>query len=132
MKHESGFDPSIQNPYTKATGLIQFMPATAIGLKTTVDALRKLNGIKQLEYVEKYYKPVIGRAKTIGDLYMWTFIPAALGKPESFKLGIKGATTKIFGLSQNSLYTQNKLFDADNKGYYTVGDVHKRINGYPA
>jgi hypothetical protein len=131
IKHESGFNPAAQNPYTNATGLIQFMPDTATGLGTSVDALKNMTGVEQLVYVEKFYKSFFGRAKTIGDLYLATFLPAAVGKPDDFVIGIKGATTKVFGLNQNSLYVQNAVFDWDSKGYYTVGDIRKRIEGYP-
>jgi len=128
MKHESGFNPAARNPWTSATGLIQFMPDTAKGLGTTIANLSTMTGIQQLVYVEKYYKPIFGKAKTVGDVYMYTFLPAAANKPDSFVIGIKGSKKNIFGISQNKLYTQNPTFDGDGKGYYTVGDVKKRIN----
>lgn len=128
MKHESGLSPQARNKSTNATGLIQFMPNTAKGLGTTVDELIKMTGMEQLKYVEKYYKSMIGKAKTIGDLYMFTFIPAAKDKSNNFELGVKGSTSSVFGLNQDSLYRQNKVFDKTNKGYYTVGDVKDRIN----
>lgn len=131
IKHESGFNPAIQNPYTNATGLIQFIPSTANGLGTSIDILKNMTGLEQLVYVEKFYKPFFGRARTIGDLYLATFLPAAVGKPDNFVIGIRGATTKVFGLNQNSLYVQNTVFDWDSKGYYTVGDIRKRIEEYP-
>ncbi|MFM6674182.1 MAG: hypothetical protein ACKPJO_29315, partial [Dolichospermum sp.] len=44
MLYETGgtLSPSIRNPRTKATGLIQFMPATAKGLGTNIDALSQM------------------------------------------------------------------------------------------
>ena len=128
MKHESGLNPAAVNRSTNATGLIQFMPATAIGLGTTVEALKMMTGVQQLTYVEKYFKPIFGKAKVIGDLYLYTFIPAAMGKDDSFVLGVKDSSNKVFDLSQGALYDQNSGFDADKKGYYTIGDVKKRIN----
>jgi hypothetical protein len=128
MKHESGLNPQARNPWTSATGLIQFMPNTALGLGTTVNLLLLMTGMQQLPYVEKFYKSFKGKVKTVGDLYMVTFLPAAVNKPDDFVIGKKGSKNKIFGLSQNLLYTQNAVFDGDGKGYYTVGDVKKRIN----
>lgn len=127
MKHESGLKASAVNPYTGATGLIQFMPATAKRMGTSVEALKNMSALEQLDYVEKFYKPITGKAKDIGDLYMFTFLPAAVGKPDDFVLGARGSNDKLFGINKNALYIQNKGFDKDNKGYYTVGDVKARI-----
>lgn len=128
MRHESGLNPAIPNPYTGAVGLIQFMPNTARKLGTSTEALKKMSAIEQLDYVEKFYKPIAGKAKDIGDLYMFTFLPAAVGKPDNFVIGASGSSNKVFGINQNALYKQNKNFDADKKGYYTVGDVKRRIS----
>lgn len=56
MHKESKLDPKAQNKDTQATGLIQFMPKTAKGLGTSVEALKNMSAIEQLIYVEKYYK----------------------------------------------------------------------------
>jgi len=130
MNHESGLNPGAVNPYTNATGLIQFMPNTARNMGTSVEALKNMSAIDQLDYVERFYKPIAGKAKDIGDLYMFTFLPAAIGKPDNFVIGASGSTNKVFGINQNALYKQNKTFDADKKGYYTIGDVKKRISNF--
>ena len=130
MKHESGLNPSAVNPYTRATGLIQFMPSTAKRMGTSVEALKNMSAIEQLDYVEKFYKPIAGKAKDIGDLYMFTFLPAVVGKPDNYVIGSKGSGKSIYGLSQDALYRQNATFDKDKKGYYTVGDVKARIAKY--
>ena len=130
MRHESGLNPGAVNPYTNATGLIQFMPNTAKGLGTSIEALKNMSAIEQLDYVEKYFKPIAGKAKDIGDLYMYTFLPAAVGKDDNFVIGASGSSNKVFGINQNALYKQNKGFDADKKGYYTVGDVKRRISKF--
>ena len=130
MKHESGLNPHAVNPYTRATGLIQFMPSTAKRMGTSVEALKNMSAIEQLDYVEKFYKPIAGKAKDIGDLYMFTFLPAVVGKPDNYVIGSKGSGKSIYGLSQDALYRQNAAFDKDKKGYYTVGDVKARIAKY--
>lgn len=130
MQHESRLNPSAVNPYTGAVGLIQFMPNTAKGLGTSIDALKQMSAVDQLDYVKKFYKPIAGKAKDIGDLYMYTFLPAAVGKPDDFVIGVKGSDSKVFGINQDALYKQNAVFDSEKKGYYTVGDVKKRISNF--
>lgn len=130
MKHESRLDPSAVNPKSGATGLIQFMPKTAQGLGTTTDELRTMSALDQLDYVERYYKPIAGKVKDIGDLYMFTFMPAAVGKPDEFKIGVKGSEDTVFKLNRGKLYSQNAVFDREGKGYYTVGDIKSRIANF--
>lgn len=85
MKAESGINPKEVNKLTrKATGLIQFMPDTAIGLGTSTYALRRMPSYEQLDYVEKYFLPYRGRLNSPRDLYLATFYPAAIGKSEDF------------------------------------------------
>lgn len=109
------FKPSIQNTKTKATGLIQFMPSTAIDLGTTVEQLSKMDFMTQLDYVFKYFEiyKYIVKCETVEDYYLSIFYPARVGKNPNEILGNKGT----------KLYEQNKVFDKENKGYYTVGDI---------
>ena len=55
-----------------ATGLIQFMPATAAELGTSTAALAAMTEIKQLDFVEKYMAlRANGRPfKQLSDVYM--------------------------------------------------------------
>jgi hypothetical protein len=62
----------------RATGLIQFMPATAKGLKTTTQAIYDMSNVQQMEFVYQYFLPYKSRIKTYFDLYLVTFYPAAL------------------------------------------------------
>ena len=93
MYNESGgtFDPAIQGPQLKQgrpVGLIQFLPSTAIGLGTTVDALAQLSRVDQMDWVLKYYNyfKFTTKAPTpkLQDLYLCTFWPAAIGKPDNY------------------------------------------------
>lgn len=105
---ESGetFSPSEMNKAgSGATGLIQFMPATAIGYfysaaeqKRMTPEQKKAAGIEackrlaamtaeqQLDYVELYFQPYKGRLKNLGDVYMAILWPAGIGKDDSFVL----------------------------------------------
>ena len=95
VNHESAgtFNPRIQNPSSSATGLIQFMSATAADYGTTTQELREMSFDKQLDYVAEYLKRVLkwrkatqadGLAKrslTQPDFFMLVFYPAAVGNP---------------------------------------------------
>lgn len=113
MKNESGMSTTAKNPNGGATGLIQFMPATARGLGTTTEALSKMSAVEQLKYVEKYYAPFAGKIKSGTDLYMATFWPAGVGKPDSYNIG--GA----------EVARVNKIFDLDKNGQITAGEFRQ-------
>jgi hypothetical protein len=85
MYHESKFDPKARNPSNGATGLIQFVKDTAIGLGTTVDALYNMSRIEQLVYVEKFLKPNSSKIKNLIDMCMAVFLPSYIGKSETDK-----------------------------------------------
>lgn len=113
MACESGFRPEATNPTGGATGLIQFMPATARHLGTTTDALRGMTAEEQLPYVEAYYAPFAGRLHSATDAYMATFLPKYVGQP----------TDTVLATDPEIIYVQNKGFDHEGKGFITVGDV---------
>ena len=113
MKNESGMSTTAKNPNGGATGLIQFMPATARGLGTTTEALSKMSATEQLKYVEKYFSPFKGKIKSGTDLYMATFWPAGVGKPDAYNIG--GA----------EVARVNKIFDLNKNGQITAGEFRR-------
>jgi hypothetical protein len=127
MSSESGINPKATNPTGGATGLIQFMPATARMLGTTVEALRNMTGVEQLEYVRRFFLPYQGRIRRDepGDYYIATFLPAYLGAPRETVLGKKGSLEILpkTGFSMGKIYEQNSVFDSTKRGFFTVGDV---------
>lgn len=130
MNHESGLNPRAVNPMSKAVGLIQFMPKTALGLGTSAEEILKMSATEQMDLVEKYYKKNgVKSGDDIGDLYMLTFMPAARNKPDNFVLGNANGG-RVFDLSAAAVYRQNKLFDTNNDGIFTVGDVKDRIRTF--
>ena len=104
----------------RATGLIQFMPDTAIRLGTTTKALYGMNAIQQLGYVYKYFKPWSGHIKSYFDLYLITFFPDAIGRDDQYVL----QTPK---LSASTIARQNPFFDANGDGKLTVGEIKRRM-----
>jgi hypothetical protein len=120
MALETGatFDPAVPNAAgSGAVGLIQFMPATAKALGTSTAALKAMNAVAQLEYVEKYFKPKAGALHSIEDVYMAILYPAAIGRAPSDTLFDAGTKT----------YKQNKGFDADKDGRISIGEVSVTI-----
>lgn len=107
MRTESGIDPAAVNPYSGATGLIQFMPDTARSLGTSTAALKAMDNVSQLDYVEKYFRPYAGRITSPQDMYLITFFPRALGKPDNYVLQTDTiSAARIAG--QNAPYDLNK------------------------
>ena len=69
-----------------ATRLIQFMPSTARFLGTTTDALKGMSNVEQMDYVQKHLGIFKGKYKDWVDLYCGIFWPAAVGKPDTFRI----------------------------------------------
>jgi len=114
------FSPSIQNPKSKATGLIQFMPTTAKALGTTIDALKQMDAIDQLDYVYKYLKPYSDKMKDFSDTYLAVFFPAAIGKPDDWILQTKT-------LSAGKIASWNPLYDLNKDGKIQKGEIKKKL-----
>lgn len=92
------------NPISGATGLIQFMPATARSLGTTTDELKKMTNVQQLDYVKKYLTPYKGRMKDWLDVYCAVFYPVLIGKPDNYVI------------DRPIVAKQNPIFDINKDG----------------
>lgn len=119
-KQPGDTDNALVRAASRATGLIQFMPDTALNLGTTTKALYAMNAIDQLGYVYKYFKPWAGKIKSYFDLYLVTFFPDAVGKPDDYIL----QTKKI---SAATIAKQNPFFDVNKDGKLTVGEIKRRM-----
>lgn len=133
LSFESGFKANAVNPYSGATGLIQWMPANF-----PVPNLSSLSALEQLPHAITWFKDRgvarLGASATPTDYYLSVFLPAFAGYPADTVLGRKGsgdllrlASGKSTGLSLGTMYTQNAGFDTTKKGWYTVGDVGAKI-----
>lgn len=128
MHFESrGFNPQAVNPKSKATGLIQFMPETAKSLGTTTEELYKMNGLQQLDYVEKYFQPYKGNMKSSTDLYLAIFYPFAIGKGDIFIIGSERSSAYVQLVAK-----QNSIFDLNKDKEITVGEIkqYKQSTGW--
>lgn len=128
MAWESGesFAPDKRNMAgSGATGLIQFMPATALPYFNSAadiakmdDATKKAKGIEatnrlaaltaeqQLDFVYKYFEPYAGKLKNLGDLYMAILWPKGIGQSDDWVLWDKATSPVTF--RQNSGLDVNK------------------------
>lgn len=119
---ESGrsFSPSKKNMAgSGATGLIQFMPATAKGLGTSTAALAAMTAVQQLDWVEKYFQPYKGKLNTLADLYMAILWPAGVGKPMEYVLWDKDTRPTTF--------RQNAGLDINRDGEITKAECAAKL-----
>ncbi len=128
MNAESGINPAAVNKNGGATGLIQFMPATAQGLGTTTEKIKQMSAEEQLVYVEKYLKQTkaaagIGENEKIGagTLYSLIFLPARANRTV---LTSKGETYYNQG--------QNYRLDTNNDGNITKDELGQRVRNFMA
>ena len=124
MAFETGetFSPSVKNGAgSGATGLIQFMPATARSLGTTVDALAGMSAVQQLDYVRVYFAPYRGKLKGLGDVYMAILWPAGIGKSDDAVLFDQADPARP------KLYKQNAGLDYNRNGQVTRGEACAKV-----
>jgi len=126
MNFETGgsFDSAQKNKAgSGATGLIQFMPATAKGLLGTetgaeaISILEKMTPTEQLDLVQKHLEPYKNKIKNLDDLYMAVLYPKAVGKDSDYVLFREGTIA----------YKQNKGLDKDKDGIITKADAASKV-----
>ncbi len=118
MAFESGeVSLPAKNPVSSATGLIQFMDKTTKALGTTTAELSQMSAVEQLNYVEKYFDPYVGKLKSLSDVYKAILWPSAVGKAEAF----------VLFRQPNQNFTVNKGLDTNKDGQVTKGEVASRV-----
>jgi hypothetical protein len=101
---------------SSATGLIQFLEATAQGLGTSTAELAQMTRAEQMAYVERYLQNTIrerGPIRNFGDLYMAIHWPAGVGKSDDYIMYEEGSRE----------YTANRGLDANGDGKVTRGET---------
>ena len=96
------------------------MPQTAAMLGTSIEALARMSAEDQLDYVARYFAPMRGRLRNLGDLYCGILWPAGIGKPDDAVLFAKGG-------ARPALYLQNRGLDIDHNGAVTRGEVVAKV-----
>jgi hypothetical protein len=119
MNFETGgtFSPSVKNPGSSATGLIQFMSSTALDLGTTTAKLAAMTNVEQLEYVYKYLVMVQrqrGSFNNLVDVYLAVFYPASIDDGLDY-------------VYPDSIYAANKGFDLNKDGRILKSEIQEKI-----
>lgn len=117
--YESQGNPKARNPFSRATGLIQFVPSTAIKLGTNIDELYKMSSYDQLDYVYKYLENRNKEKKftnTYNDLHLSIFYPNSRGKRGDY---IIADTTTLKG---KTILMQNASLDINKDKVLTVSE----------
>lgn len=133
MAFETGetFSPSIRNPHSSGTGLIQFMDATCTelskrwGKEVTTASLAHMTVEGQLSWVWKYFRMMIervGKPQSLEDVYMLIYWPSACGKPLDTRLHSKGT----------SMYGVNSGLDVDKDGVITKREAGQLVRAKSA
>ncbi|MGB0839117.1 MAG: transglycosylase SLT domain-containing protein [Chitinophagales bacterium] len=120
MYSESKFDASAINSKSSAIGLIQFTPSTAKSLDITIQKLRNMNHIEQMDYVYDYLNGIQKKHKSfdnLTELYLGILYPEALGEDYCYTLYAKPSAT----------FERNKILDEDKDGRVTVKDINDRM-----
>ena len=124
MMSESGLKAGAVNKSSGATGLIQFMPATARALGTSTSALKQMSAEQQLNYVEKYLQNSkkaagfkSGDKLDAGSMYTLVFLPAF-------------AKRNILATKGDKYYRANAGLDVNKDGSITKSDLAQRVYKY--
>ncbi len=121
MYSESKFDASVKNfKGSGATGLIQFMEASASEMNVSLERLARMNHLQQLEYVYLYLQTVrdrYGDYEGLTDLYLAVLYPKARKQEYCYTLYAR----------PSGRYNQNSGLDENRDGRVTLSDIDRRM-----
>jgi hypothetical protein len=107
----------VRNPNSTATGLIQFMRATARQLGTSTTALAGMSAVQQLAYVEAYLRPYARRIRSLEDLYLAILWPRGIGQALNWVLWASGTQA----------YAVNRGLDLNRDGRVTKHEATAKV-----
>lgn len=116
LKHTA---QNIQNGRLIAAGLLQWTKAS--GVPGAPASILLMNPLKQLDEVKKYFTPYRGKMKSYFDVYLVTFFPAAMGKPDNYIFQTSKYSAALIA-AQNPAVNKNKdkeITMAEFKAYVT-------------
>lgn len=101
-----------------AAGLLQWTKAS--GMPGAPASALQYNHLQQLDWVKTYFKPFRGRMHSYFDVYLVTFFPAAVGKPDDYVF----ATSK---LSAALIAKQNPVINKNKDGKITMAEFKQYV-----
>ncbi len=123
MHSESRFDASVENKKgSGATGLIQLMPHTCTDFDITIEQLRNLNHVDQLDYVYDYLNTVREQRgisyHSLTDLYLAILYPRAL---------VNNHPNYVLYENPSIAYKMNNGLDENQDKRVTISDIDMRM-----
>ncbi len=111
------WDPGVQNPNTNATGLIQIMPFNVGWLGTTIEELKNMSQVEQMDYVYKYLKRHKGKMTDLTKAYLAVFSPAYMNKDPNF----------VLYETPSNAYELNKGLDVNKNGKIEKSEIIQKF-----
>lgn len=121
--HESENTATAKNPYSSATGILQFTKSTAKLLGTSISAIKKMSRIQQVRYVYKYFmigKEKYGNYNSLTQMYIFALLPN--------QTPYHNKPYHVLMKKGDSYYAGNSGLDTDNNGSVQVFEITNRIN----
>lgn len=127
MNSESGLNPRAVNSSSGASGLIQFTSVAVqemnrvYGMNLSLEKIRNMSALEQLDLVEKYFKMTKSRAfssnarLSAADLYSLCFLPGR-------------ASRDVLTQRGENYYSCNSGLDVNGDGKITKSDLAQRID----
>lgn len=126
MYAESGIEPDNVNEDGGATGLIQFMPNTAIGLGTTTSRIKQMSATEQVPLIRKYFKNGgLKQGATVFDMYTIVFFPLMRGKSDDWIVQSKDLSAEKISRSNGGIARKSGKNPGDP---LTVADFRTYVN----
>ena len=111
-------------------GLIQFCAdsynvnyKTMGGKRYYLKDIKAMSPIEQLDLVYLYYEPRANKLFSLYDVYLYTFYPYAIGKPDSYVFGSQKSQKEV-----ERIASQNPALDVNKDGKVTMLDYKTFIN----
>lgn len=115
---------NIQQGRLIAAGLLQWTKAS--GAPGAPQSMLQRNHLQQLDWVKEYFKPYRGRMHSYFDVYLVTFFPAAVAKPDNYVF----ATGK---LPASLIARQNPAVNINKDSRITMAEFKQYVwNSTPA
>ncbi|HEY2452095.1 MAG TPA: hypothetical protein VGI71_05675 [Scandinavium sp.] len=118
------FRTDIKNPKSSATGLIQFMKATAEELGTSTPQLRRMDHVQQMEYVKKYFQMQSRNVNVPTEEWSLEDVYYSIFSPKTIKLKPNDI---VYQKGDGGTYENNLYHDINKDGKITKSEIAENI-----